>query len=133
MKISELNHAAVHVADVDASVQFYGQVLGLEQIPRPAFSFPGAWFKIGDFQELHIIGERELPVHSHNRGTHFALCVDSMEAAVAQLDACGVEYLAPKQRPDGAWQIFVQDPDGHFVELCDNSPARADERSMDNR
>jgi catechol 2,3-dioxygenase-like lactoylglutathione lyase family enzyme len=121
MKIDQLNHVAIHVADVETSAAFYRDVLGLEQLPRPAFSFPGAWFSLGPGQALHLIGERDQPVHSHRRGTHFALRVDSIRAAEANLQAQGIEIFGPKQRPDGAWQIFLQDPDGHVVELCDLS------------
>ena len=118
MKIAELNHVAIHVEDVERSVQFYSRVLKLESLPRPAFDFPGAWMRLGARQELHIIGERTHPVHSHNRGTHFALMVDEIDAWETHLFAEKAQFLPKKARPDGAWQIFVQDPDGYFVELC---------------
>ena len=68
MKVLELNHVAIHVTDVERSVAFYRDVLRLEPIPRPAFTFPGAWFRLGVDQELHLIGERTEKVISHNRG-----------------------------------------------------------------
>jgi len=43
MKIQELNHVAIYVANVQQSVDFFKQVLKLEPMPRPAFDFPGAW------------------------------------------------------------------------------------------
>ena len=58
MKILELNHIALHVADLERSVAFYREVLRLVPIPRPAFDFPGAWFQLGAVQELHLIGGR---------------------------------------------------------------------------
>ena len=121
MKVKELNHVAIHVADVEKSVAFYKDKLGFKPLPRPAFSFPGAWFRLGAEQELHIIGERTDPVHGHNRGNHYALEVESIRDAEALLKAAGVEFREPKQRPDGAWQIFLKDPDGHVIELCDLS------------
>ena len=31
----------------------------------------------------------------------------------------GVEIVdGPKQRPDGATQVFIRDPDGYLIELC---------------
>ena len=118
MNISQLNHVAIHVADVERSVTFYRDVLGLVQIPRPAFSFPGAWFQIGSEQELHIIGERQQEVISHNRGNHYALLVDDFDAWERHLLACGAQFVPRRKRPDGALQLFVIDPDGHYVELC---------------
>ena len=117
MKIYELNHVAVHVSDVERSCRFYREILQLEQIPRPAFTFPGAWFRLGTVQELHIIGDRIEPVSSHNRGNHYALKVDDLAPWEKRLQALSVDYLPPRKRPDGALQIFLRDPDGHVVEL----------------
>ena len=47
MKVLQLNHVALHVADVAVSESFYRDVLQLEQLARPAFDFPGAWFRFG--------------------------------------------------------------------------------------
>lgn len=118
METRQLNHVALHVEDVERSCRFYGDVLQLQRIDRPAFSFPGAWFRIGADQELHLIGGRDQPVHGGNRGNHFALLVDDMDAWEAHLRARGAQFRPRHHRPDGALQIFVVDPDGHFVELC---------------
>lgn len=118
MQISQLNHVALHVAEVEKSVAFYQGVLRLQPILRPAFSFPGAWFRLGADQELHLIGERTREVISHNRGNHFALLVDDIDAWERHLTDCGARFAPRKMRPDGAIQIFVIDPDGHYVELC---------------
>ena len=118
MHIVHLNHVALHVADVERSVAFYRDALRLEPIARPAFSFPGAWFRLGTDQELHLIGERKQDVVSHNRGNHFALLVDDLDAWEAHLQAAGANFLPRRTRPDGALQTSVVDPDGHYVELC---------------
>ena len=117
MKIIELNHVALHVTDVEASVDFYKRVLRLEPMPRPAFDFPGAWFRLGADQELHLIGDRGDPVFSGHRGNHFALRVDDIEAWQSHLQNVGAEGAPKKRRPDGAWQIFLRDPDRHVIEL----------------
>ena len=117
MKALQLNHVALHVADVEASVAFYRDVLKLPPLDRPAFDFPGAWFLLGVDQELHLIGDRDAPVQSHHRGGHFALIVDDLGQWEAHLDLMAANRLARKTRPDGALQTFVQDPDGHWVEL----------------
>ncbi|HTD86806.1 MAG TPA: VOC family protein [Candidatus Binatia bacterium] len=117
MKILELNHVAIHVKDIEATCRFYADVLQLPRLPRPAFTFPGAWFQLGAGQELHIIGERNEPVTAHNRGNHFALRVDDLDAWERRLDKLGIEHLPRKTRPDGILQLFLRDPDGHVVEL----------------
>ena len=119
MEILDLNHVALHVRDVAESCRFYGEVLNLPSIDRPAFTFPGAWFRIGPVQQLHLIGERVKPVVAEPRGNHFAMRVKSIRAAEADLLAKKVSFSGPKQRPDGMWQIFIKDPDGHVVELTE--------------
>lgn len=118
MRVTQLNHVALHVADVERSIAFYRDVLQLEPLPRPAFSFPGAWFRLGVDQELHLIGERQRDVISHSRGNHYALMVDDIDAWERYLDERGVGHLPRRIRPDGAYQVFLKDPDGHFIELC---------------
>lgn len=117
MKLYELNHVALHVQDLDKSCRFYGDILLLEQMPRPAFTFPGAWFRLGSVQELHLIGDRAEPVYSHHRGNHFALRVDDLDAWEAHLKKSGWDFRPRKERPDGAHQVFLADPDGHVIEL----------------
>ena len=118
MKTTQLNHVALHVADVERSSAFYRDVLKLEPMSRPAFAFPGAWFRIGPDQELHLIGERKQEVISHNRGNHFALLVDDFDAWERYLTDRQVKFAPRRTRPDGALQLYVIDPDGHYVELC---------------
>src|SRR2546430_16806285 len=58
VEIRRLDHAALLVKDVERSRHFYGQVLGMEEVPRPSnFTFPGAWFR-KERAEIHLIGER---------------------------------------------------------------------------
>lgn len=125
MRTTQLNHVAIHVADVERTCQFYADILKLERLPRPDFSFPGAWFRLGEDQELHIIGQRnpdEEISHSGNRSNHYALMIDDMDEWEAHLKEQGIDYGHRRTRPDGASQIFFRDPDGHTIELCSPPP-----------
>ena len=117
MKIFELNHVAVHVAELERSCAFYRDVLRLEPMPRPAFDFPGAWFRLGEAQELHLIGRPNHPGMNTNSNNHFALRVDNIVDWEEHLAQTSAEFRPKKKRPDGAWQIFIRDPDGHYIEL----------------
>ncbi len=117
MEILQLDHVALHVKDVAKTVAFYRDILGLKQIARPGFDFEGAWLRLGKNQSLHLIGGRDRAVHNSNRGDHFALLVDDIDAWAAHLKQCDISHRGPKKRPDGAYQIFLEDPDGHWVEL----------------
>jgi lactoylglutathione lyase len=117
MTVLELNHVAIHVTNVARSADFYRRVLKLEPIPRPAFDFPGAWFRLGMDQELHLIADHGAPFSPNHRNNHFALRVDNLDEWEAHLEAVGANFARRKRRPDGAWQVFLQDPDGQTVEL----------------
>jgi catechol 2,3-dioxygenase-like lactoylglutathione lyase family enzyme len=116
IKIHELNHVALHVRDLEASMHFYGTILGLLQLPRPAFNFPGAWYALGS-QELHLISDESLEPGSR-RHHHFALLVDDAFAVKEELTAKGInEFRGPSPRPDGPMQLFFNDPDGYVIEM----------------
>lgn len=107
-----VHHVAVNVEDVDAAVRFYVDVLGLAvRGDRPDFGFGGAWLDAGG-QQVHLV---QAPVPD-NRGQHFALWVDDLDAVVAELRERGVAVTDPS--PVGTdRQSFVRDPAGNGVEL----------------
>ena len=43
---------------------------------------------------------------------------DALQTWEEYLQREGVEYIPRRTRPDGAYQIYVFDPDGHCLELC---------------
>lgn len=118
MKILDLNHVALAVSDVARSILFYETAVGLKQKPRPAFDFDGAWFALGDSRELHLIEGLDTEVHEHPRGSHFALEVDDIDAWQQHLEEHGAAIVLLNNRPDGARQIFFEDPDRHVLEFC---------------
>lgn len=119
MNILQLDHVAVHVADLAASKTFYSETMRLAPLDRPDFDFPGAWFRLGTTQELHLIGDRSDAINSHHRGNHFAFRVTEVDSWQSHFESQGIAFIR-KTRPDGASQIFLQDPDGYWVELtCD--------------
>jgi len=122
MKTLELNHVAIYVADVARSSDFYRDVLQLEAMARPAFTFPGAWFRLGTAQELHLIANFGAPFFRSHDKNHFALKVDDLDAWETHLKKVGANFAPKKQRPDGAWQVFLSDPDGHMIELFTPPP-----------
>ena len=113
-----LNHVALHVADLERSCQFFETVLGLRALPRPEFSFDGAWFRLGADQELHLICRPPHVPPPIDRDNHLALLCEDLDDWQRHFENLGVDFLSKKLRPDGAEQIFLQDPDGHYIELC---------------
>ena len=112
MKPLAVHHVSINVDDVDAAIAFYTDVLGMSvRGDRPDFGFGGAWLDAGG-QQLHLI-EGEVPA---DHGQHFAVLVDDLDAAVAEVRSKGVEVTDPS--PVGAGrQAFLSDPAGNGIEL----------------
>jgi glyoxylase I family protein len=55
MEIRLLHHVSLPVHDLEVSRRFYKEIVGLQEIARPNFPFGGAWFRLGESQELHLI------------------------------------------------------------------------------
>lgn len=127
IQVRRIDHVTLIVKDLDRSREFYVGLLGMDEVPRPKFSFDGAWFQAGETQ-IHLILEHEesspagLPEPderaSATRTHHFAFEVEDAYAAAEELKTHDVRLHAdPKLRPDGYVQTFCIDPDGHTVEL----------------
>jgi catechol 2,3-dioxygenase-like lactoylglutathione lyase family enzyme len=107
-----VHHVSINVADVDAALAFYTEVLGLRvRDDRPDFGFGGAWLDAGG-EQVHLI-EGGVPP---NQGQHFALLVADLEATVADLRSRGV--AVSDAMPVGrSLQAFLEDPSGNSIEL----------------
>lgn len=124
IRVKSLDHVTIVVRDLVATRRFYVDALGMDEVARPAFSFAGQWFQAGatlihTILEYEGSGKAGSGAEHNSRGHHFAFIVDNAEAAAARLTELKIPLVSPpKKRPDGAMQVFVQDPDGHLVELC---------------
>jgi lactoylglutathione lyase len=122
-RTAALDHVAIYVADLDRSVAFYRDVFGFREVPAP---FPIArWMVTGNGMMLHIARGRIVAV-DNPKWEHFAIASGPMKETIAVLDAKKIAWSdmqgrhAPQVRPDGVEQIFVQDPDGHWIEINDS-------------
>lgn len=133
IEVKTLDHVTLVVKDLERSAAFYAGVLGMKPMARPSFSFAGSWFEAGG-RQIHLILEHDrsgpagihVPEHlASSRTHHFAFEVPDTYAAAEVLRRRGIPIVdGPKERPDGAVQVFVTDPDGHVVELCTPPKAR---------
>ena len=119
------DHSAIHVADLGASVDFYQRIFGLEEIEAPGDPTVIRWLSLGGDDQLHLIDfPGEVP--TTDKAVHIALVVSDLDALVAHVVEEGVPYSdwpgtpsVLSLRPDGVQQIYVQDPDGYWIEVND--------------
>ena len=119
-----MNHFTVLTDDLDKTLGFYVDLLGLKPGPRPDLGFPGAWLYAGDTAVLHIIAGRGVPQQPAGVIDHMAFSASGLAEVKAKLDAEKISYELRRQRGAGTWQLFCHDPSGAKVEL-DFDPAES--------
>jgi catechol 2,3-dioxygenase-like lactoylglutathione lyase family enzyme len=118
------DHIALNAADADVSAAFYSRAFGFTEIPT---KLPNTrWLSMGNGFALHLIGGRTAAVVL-NRIVHVAVRTDDLEKSIAYFDANRIAWSDFTGKPrtiqtrfDGVRQIFVQDPDGFWIEVSDN-------------
>lgn len=121
-----LNHVALYVVDLTKSTQFYSNVIGLDTIPEPFHDGRHTWFRIGSHSQLHLIqGATAKTVREKNNHTCFS--VPSINEFVDILKKHNIPYEnwagqknTITRRVDGIQQLWLQDPDGYWIEINDD-------------
>ncbi|MCP5280368.1 MAG: VOC family protein [Rhodoferax sp.] len=117
MAILGMNHFTILSGNLDATLAFYCDVLGLHSGRRPPFDFPGAWLYSGDTAVLHVIAGRPLPADPAGVIDHMAFTAQGLADTVTQLQQRAIRFDLRRLVGDGTWQLFCHDPDGARVEL----------------
>jgi len=113
-----LHHVNIRTNDLDASIAFYRDALGLVHGSRPDFGFPGAWLYDHDKPAVHLNEAVESPAMAANAFDHVAFYTEDLDSVLARLNAMGVRYYGLRPRPDGkSRQCFMKDPNGITVEI----------------
>jgi catechol 2,3-dioxygenase-like lactoylglutathione lyase family enzyme len=113
----ELHHVNVTVSpELEAGTKdFYGAVLGLEQVPKPAAARQsGAWYQIGANQ-LHLSVEDEEAGPLSSR--HICFAVSDLGAAEQRFREAGVEIIPDPRPMPGTPRFYVRDPGGNQLEI----------------
>jgi len=118
MAISTLEHVNIRTPDLEATRRFFVEVIGLEEGPRPAFGFPGAWLYCGDTAVIHLIGDTSRPTREGS-GTvdHVAFGATDFAGFVDRLERHGTPYEVRDVPGGEIRQVFVHDPNGVKVEI----------------
>jgi catechol 2,3-dioxygenase-like lactoylglutathione lyase family enzyme len=116
--IIQVNHVNVTVpaALEDAAKHFYGDVLGLRQIPKPEGSRQnmGAWYDLGGPQ-LHLSVEDGVANEASDR--HVCYQVTDIAAADLHFREAGVGIIPDGRPVRGQSRFFLRDPGGNLIEI----------------
>jgi lactoylglutathione lyase len=115
----KLAHTMIRVRDLDRSIDFYSNFLGMREARRKDLGDAVLVF-LTDEDMHHFI---ELTFNKDGRDYeigsqfgHLAFFAEDLDAVIAQVEAEGWDYRG--SRPEtGSKYIFIKDPDGYDIEI----------------
>ncbi|HTU31513.1 MAG TPA: VOC family protein [Solirubrobacteraceae bacterium] len=136
MGVTGLEHVLVLSDDIDATRDFYTDIIGLRAGRRPPLEFPGHWLYAGERRAacLHIADRLAYRTHAAGLGLgpgdasgvrpepaaaavdHIAFDADDHEEVERRITRGGLRSVR-NQVPGGPRQLFVSDPNGVLVEI----------------
>ena len=123
---ASFDHYAINVSDLQRSADFYIQTFALDTVFNGTGNDRRVWMSLGEGMALHII-ETDNPQVTTTKGVHLCMAVDDFDGFVQHLRDENIafetwtgEKMKSNSRPDGVRQVYVQDPDGYWVEVNDN-------------
>ncbi|MHA1572096.1 MAG: VOC family protein [Alphaproteobacteria bacterium] len=123
MALNHIEHYLVMSKDLDATRDFYVNVLGMTDGDRPPFDFAGLWLYLGGSACVHValaVGD-----NARENGTgaidHIAFNASGYDEMIECLDRLGIEARKRTVPRMGLRQLFIKDPDGVTIEI--NYPA----------
>ena len=151
MEVEWMNHTGFVVSDMERSLEFYEDLLGLKQERNQILEgefiselvgYPDARLHIvylgtGDLrhsveliQYLNPVGTPAAMPERHQVGaSHLGVIVDDLDSFYADLSNRGVRFVSPPAiRPGAVYPMaskgcYMQDPDGNWLELLERPPA----------
>jgi len=116
LEISGIHHITIEVKDLEEALEFYVEILGLDELPtQENIKDAGVrWIKFNDGSALHLIESEDF---SPPEFAHMALAIDDSDSWKEYLSNKGVEIKAPRLNVYNAERFFVNDPSGNRIEF----------------
>ena len=121
MALDCLHHVTVQTTDLEATRDFYTEILGLEVGFRPDLNFPGYWLYLGAVPVVHLVpkGNSIGGGASTDTGSfdHFAFLARDFAAVKARLEKKRVKYRENHIAKPPIDQLFFPDINNVMIEL----------------
>ncbi len=117
MTVDALDHYTLNTADLDATVDFYVELLGLRCGERPAFDFPGAWLYCGDAPVVHLVRANEQAKTGTGPIDHIAFRAHGLNDIIARLTERSIPFEQRQVPGRPLRQLFFTDPNGVRIEI----------------
>lgn len=127
MRVTKLLHTRMRVSDMDQTIAFYRDILGLEVLERKVSPRGShlAFLRVPNSEELIELCSfpPSGPVTVQEDLVHLAFQVENMDDTIAALTAQGIKITdGPTTTSSGSRFIFIDAPDGYEVELIERPP-----------
>jgi catechol 2,3-dioxygenase-like lactoylglutathione lyase family enzyme len=128
VKITEMDHIVLRVKDVDVSLRFYTELLGLkperiEQWRAGEVRFPSARLNNDTIIDFFATDQQPIGKDGVRNQDHFCMIIEptDMDELKSRFEAAGVEIQAGPGKRWGAHgdgiSLYIYDPDNNVVEL----------------
>jgi len=130
MRVKKLLHTRMRVSDMDQTIAFYKDILGLEVLERKTSPRGShlAFLAVPNSEELIELCSfpPSGPVKVQEDLIHLAFEVDNLDDAIHALQAKGIKITdGPTRSSSGSRFIFIDAPDGYEIELIERPPGTA--------
>lgn len=131
MPLSHLEHFLIQTADIQATRDWYVNVLGFREGPHPDFKFPVVWLYLGERDVVHLtqggknisenrkayLGQQSDATHGSGVVDHVAFRSTGLRDMMEHLQRNKIEFRKRMVSDQGLFQLFLLDPNGVKVEL----------------
>jgi catechol 2,3-dioxygenase-like lactoylglutathione lyase family enzyme len=131
MALAFMEHFLIQSADIEATKNWWVNVLGMRVGPSPDFKFPVYWLYVGDRDVLHLtqgganvsanrmkyLGQSSQDTQGSGVVDHIGFRAHGLEETIAHLNTLGIKFTERQVDDQGLYQLFLFDPNGIKVEL----------------
>lgn len=130
MQVKKLLHTRMRVSDMEMTIAFYRDVLGLEVLERKVSPRGSqlAFLAVPNSDELIELCSFPAsgPVKVQEDLVHLAFEVDNLDHVMDELKAKDIRIAdGPTRSSSGSRFIFIDAPDGYEIELIERPPGTA--------
>ncbi len=122
---TSFDHMAIVVSDLEESKKFYTEALGFKNISDPTGNPLIDWVENNKGQQIHMI-EGDLSAIKLTKSVHYSFSVEALRPFIENLNDRKIAFESWEGeksgitiRTDGVRQIYLQDPNGYWIEIND--------------
>jgi catechol 2,3-dioxygenase-like lactoylglutathione lyase family enzyme len=121
MPLTSLHHVTIRTDDLEGTRDFYHDVLGLTEGPRPPLGFPGYWLYCGEHPVVHLVPPDNGIGGGSSTDTgnfdHVAFAAHDFEGMQQRFRGLGIHFREQRVPATSIRQLFLEDPNKVMVEL----------------